>query len=235
MTFLTRSLLVALCLGGGLVRAQESNAARQAEARVARAPELAYSGFLGDYSKLRPVAGRKGLLRYANPAVDFKPYTKVMFDPVEVVLVPNPNYRGARPDVLKEMTDNLLQAFIRELEPDYQVVSSTGPDVLEVRMAITGLQLVKTSMTPFDFIPIKAAINTGRAVAGKSPRRAELSAEVEVLDAQGRRAAAAVVTRAGDKTLEQGADLTWRDVEAITAYWAKNFRHDLDAARGVQP
>jgi hypothetical protein len=235
MTFLTRSLLAAMCLGGGLVQAQESNAARQAEARAAEVPELAYSGFLGDYSKLRPVIGRKGLLRYVNPAVDFKPYTKVTFDPVEVVLVPNPDYQGVRPDVLKEMTDNVLQAFIRELEPDYQVVSATGPDVLEVRMAITGLQLVKTDATLFDILPVKAALNAGRAVAGKSPRRAELSAEVEVLDAQGRRAAAAVVTRAGDKTLQQGADLTWSDVDAITAYWAKNFRHDLDAARGVQP
>jgi hypothetical protein len=233
MTILTRSLLAALILGTSLAQAQESNAAKKAEA--ANTPQLAYSGFLGDYSGLRPVVGHKGLLKYINPETDFKPYTKVMFDPVEVYLVPNPKYKGARPDVLKQMTDDVLQAFIRNLEPDYQVVAETGPDVLRVRMAITGLQLVRTDVSGFDFLPIKAAFNAGRAVAGRSPRHAEFSAEFEVLDAQGKRAAAAVVTRAGDKTLKQGAQLTWADVDAITDYWGKNFRHELDTLRGVQP
>jgi len=233
MTILTRSLLAALILGTSLAQAQESNAAKKAEA--ANTPQLAYSGFLGDYSGLRPVVDHKGLLKYINPETDFKPYTKVMFDPVEVYLVPNPNYKGARPDVLKQMTDDVLQAFIRNLEPDYQVVAETGPDVLQVRMAITGLQLVRTGVTGFDFLPIKAAFNAGRAVAGRSPRHAEFSAEFEVLDAQGKRAAAAVVTRTGDKTLKQGAQLTWADVDAITDYWGKNFRHELDTLRGVQP
>ena len=235
MNLLTRSLLAALMLGASLVQAQESNAAKQAEAKAAKVPQLAFSGFLGDYGKLRPVEGRRGLLLYIDKTVDFAPYSKVMFDPVEVVLVPNPNYNGARPDVLKQMSDSVLQAFIRYLEPDYEVVGGTGPDVLRVRMAITGLQLVRPDPTLFDLIPLKMIVRAGRAAVDKGPRRAEFSAEFEVLDARGKRAAAAVVSRIGDERLNQGSQLTWADVDAITDYWGRNFRNGLDKLRGVQP
>ena len=42
------------------------------------------SGFLDDYSKLRPGGEDKAALRYLNPSADFSKYNKVLFEPVHV-------------------------------------------------------------------------------------------------------------------------------------------------------
>jgi hypothetical protein len=86
-------------------------------------------------------------------------------------------------------------------------------------------------MTPVDFLPIKAVFNAGRAAAGKSPDVAELTAEMEVLDSDKNRLAAVVANRKGDKTLQQGEQITWVHLQAISDYWAKTFRQRLDELR----
>ena len=86
----------------------------------------------------------------------------------------------------------------------YQIVDAPGPDVIRVRLAITGIHPVKPNLTATDFIPIKAVFNVARDAAGNAPRVAELTAEVEVLDPAGRMVAEAVATRKSDMTLPQG-------------------------------
>jgi hypothetical protein len=90
---------------------------------------------------------------------------------------------------------------------------------------------VRTNLTATDFIPIKAVFNIARDAAGESPRVAELTAEIEVLDPSGRVVAEAVSTRKGDKTLAQGENITWKDLQGIAASWAKNFRQQIDRLR----
>jgi hypothetical protein len=191
------------------------------------------SGFLGDYSKLAAVADRPGVMFYVDKTGDYRPYTKVMFDPVEVVLVPNPDYKGVQPDALKRMTDAFAAALKQALAPEYQVVAAPGPDVLRVRTAITGVQPAPTDTTAADFIPIKALFNAARSASGGSPRVAEMMVEIEILDAQGKRVAAATATRKGEEKLAQGAQVTWKDLEPIAQHWAKGFRQRLDELRGV--
>lgn len=224
--------LMALTLTAGVAYAQQPTPVTPTE-QATDAP--VYSGFLNDYADLKPAADREGILLWVNKTMDYKPYKKIMFDPVEVYLAPNPDYKGLQPDALKAMTDSFLAAFKKALEPEYQVVTTPGPDVLRVRSAITNLQAVKPALKGTDFVPIKAIYNAGRAVAGKSPKVAEMTAEMEVLDAQGLRAAAAVATRKGDQKLKQGEEVTWKELEAITTYWAKSFRDRLDRLRNPVP
>ncbi len=214
------AVLLALSLAAGSGWAQDKAAAK---------PQ--FSGFLGDYSKLQPAKDREGTLLFINKSQDYKSYTKVMFDSVEVYLTPNPNYKGLQPDTLKRMTDNVLTSFKRALEPEYQVVTAPGPDVLRVRTAITGVELVKPPMNPTDVIPVKFLFKA--ATGGFSAMVPEMSAEMEVLDAQGNRLAAAAVTRKGDQSLKQGEQVTWKELDAISSYWAKGFRQRLDELRGV--
>lgn len=194
-----------------------------------------YSGFLSDYSQLKPASDREGVLLYINKTADYSGYTKIMFDPIQVYLTPNPEYTGAQPEVLKRMTDAFYSSFLATLTPDYQMVHEQGPDVLRVRAVITGVQLGKPSLTATDFIPIKAIYNLGRDVAGSAPMVAEMTAEIEALDPDGKRLVAAVASRKGNKTLKQGDQVTWDDLESITDYWAKGFRQRLDDLRDVTP
>jgi hypothetical protein len=219
-----RTALVGLALATSVASAQDPAASK---------PQ--YSGFLGDYSKLQPVPDREGLQHFLDRSRDYRGYTKIMFVPIEVHLTPNPEYKGLQPDALKRMTDVLLGSFKKALSPDYQIVDAPGPGVLQVRTAITGVQAGKPSLNPTDFIPIKALFNIGRAAAGASPQVAEMTVELEVLDEKGARVAAAVATRKGGKSLSQRDEITWKDLQPITDYWAASFRQRLDELRGVKP
>lgn len=191
-----------------------------------------FSGFLADYSKLKPVAGIDGTLRYIDTSANLRPYNKVMIDPVQIFTNPNPEYKGLQPDALKRMSDAFQNAFVGALVGGYQVVNKPGPDVMRVRLAITGIQPTKPDLGATDFIPIKAIFNVARSAAGEAPQVAEISAEIEVLDPNGKVIGAAVSTRKGDKTVPQGEKITWKDLQAIVDVWAKNMRQHLDQARG---
>jgi hypothetical protein len=117
--------------------------------------------------------------------------------------------------------------------PAYKIVSAPGPDVMRVRLAISGVQPVSPALEASDFIPIKAVYNVGRAVAGEAPRLAELTGEIEVLDGQNRVVIAAVATRKSDQTLPQGERITWSELSPIVFTWARQFRLGIDELRGV--
>jgi hypothetical protein len=202
-----------------------------AQDQPAEAPQ--YSGFLGDYSQLQPVSGKEGVLAYVNKGVDYKAYTKVMIAPVEVWTSPSSDYKGVQPDALKRMTDNMRASFVNALKPAYPVVDQPGPGVLTVRIAITGVQPTNPPLNATDFVPIKALFNFARSASGNAPQVVEMTAEMEVLDADGKRVAEAVVTRKGNKEVAQGAEITWSQLQGITDFWGKSFRQRLDQLRGV--
>ena len=218
MKFLNGLMAFALMAAAWTVQAQDADKSQ-------------FSGFLGDYSQLQPVKDREGVLAYVNQTHDYSVYKKIRFTPVEVFLTPNPDYKGMQPDVLKQMSDGFLDSFISAFGSDYQLVKENGPDVLTIRMAITGVQLTRPAMGVTDFIPIKALYNLGRKAAGDAPMVAEMSGEVEMLDPQGKRVLAAVATRKGEKTLKQGEQITWSELQAITDYWAKNMKQRVDQLR----
>lgn len=193
-----------------------------------------YSGFLNDYSKLAPAKDREGILIYINKTADYSGYTKIMFEPVQVFLTPNPDYKGVQPDALKRMTDGFLDSFRRNLTPAYEIVHAPGPDVLQVKAAITGVQMVNPGMGVTDLVPVKAIFNLGRKATGNAPQVVEMTAEMEVLDADGKVLVQAVATRKGEKTLKQGDQITWEEMQAITDYWAKGFRQRVDQLRDVK-
>ena len=192
-----------------------------------------YSGFLADYSRLRPVPGQPGTLIYVDHSLNLRPYTKIIIDPVQVFLSENLEYRGVQPEVLLRMTDTLSSGFQKVMQNDYRVVNTAGPDVLRIRLAITNVHPVELPLKPTDFVPIKALVHAGRAAVGQSPHLVELSAEVEVLDPIGRVVMRGVSTRQGDRTLAQGDTISWADLTPILTAWANRFRESLNEARRV--
>lgn len=192
------------------------------------------SGFLSNYSILTPVEGREGIQRYIDRSAQPRQYHKLYIDPVQVFLYNDQaSYKGVQPDVLKRISDSFHGEFVNVVKNDYEIVNEPGPDVLRIRLAITGLQPVSPPLVVSDFIPIKAVFNAGRAAVGASPRLAEISAEIEVLNSQGRTVAAAVATRKSDKTLPQNDRVTWNDLKPIVGSWAKQFRQSLDEVHGT--
>ena len=101
------------------------------------APATDNSGFLDDYSELRP--GREGgfALVYRNPKADWAKYDKVLLEPVTLwrsgrqALDPVPES-----DLLRLIAD--LEAVVRRrLDTTFRTTEETGPRTLRIRLAIT--------------------------------------------------------------------------------------------------
>lgn len=228
----SRALLIILALMAGC----KSTSTETGQVGETPAAATTYtSGFLLDYSRLQPDPTREGTMVYIDKTVDIRPYTKLYFDPVTVIVAPSADNTEVPPDVILRMSDRLLESFQKALYPRYQVVSAPGPDVLRVKTAITGIQAATPSRGVTDFIPIKAAFNLAREATGTAPRVAEMKAELVLLDPKGRLVGEGTVNRKGDKNLSQGDQVTWQDLTAITEYCGKGFRNRLDQLRGEAP
>lgn len=214
--------LIALALLTGGARAQDKGGA---------APQ--YSGFLGDYARLTPNPDNPKTRRWINKDFDFKPYTQILLDPVEIWVSPTSEYKGASPDALKRMGDSFTNSFKKALQPGYTLVDKAGPGVLRIRIAITGINLVAPASNPAQFLPVVFLV---RAASGAmSAKDVVLTGEMQVLDPNNNVVAAALSTGTGDKTVEEKQTITWKELQSITDKWAGGLRSALDVARGIAP
>jgi hypothetical protein len=186
------------------------------------------SGFLDDYSQLAAVPDTPNTRRWVRKDFDFKPFQQIVIDPIEVWVNPASTYKGASPDMLKQMTDNFANSFKSALQSGYKVVDKPGPGVLRIRLAITGLTLEKPAFKPYQVLPILLI-----ARAASSEKNVVLTAEMQVLDPDNKVVGAAVSVGTGDKTIDEKQNVTWKDIQSITDAWAKRLRAGLDEARGI--
>src|SRR5262249_42743903 len=94
------------------------------------------SGFLGDYSELTPGNTDKGqaLLRYINPAANWRQYNKIILDPVVFY---GDDKSKISPDTQLALTTYFHAALEKDLAQKFQVVDQAGPGVMKLQVAIT--------------------------------------------------------------------------------------------------
>lgn len=193
-----------------------------------------HSGFLKDYGQLQSGGDDRAALTYFKPGVDFKPYTKLMFERVVVFLNPTSESREIDPTILKELIDFYQNALLEAVKDGYEVVDQPGPDVLWVRVAITDVVPSNpTANTLSSIIPIGMVVaGATKAASDANLGTGEAATEMEVLDSMTKeRLAAAVDRRQGGKSAFRGK---WVDTKQAFEYWAKRFRERLDELRGLQ-
>lgn len=192
------------------------------------------SGFIDDYSMLKPGGDDRAALVYINPDVDFKPYTKIMFERVTVMLSADADYKGIDPALFNELTVYYENALIDAVRTGYKVVDQPGPGVLRVRIAITDIKPSKpVSNTLSSIIPVGIVVaGVTKASSGDNLGTGEAATEIVVVDSlSGEQLAAAVDRRQGGKSMFRGK---WTDTKQAFDHWAKRFRQRLDEARNVR-
>ncbi len=102
------------------------------------APKASKSGFLKDYSQLRPSEKFDGAYFWENPKI--KDYKKAMVDPVVVHFAPNAEGIGIDPGKLKQLTDRATQDLMKVIAKRNQLVHNPGPGVGRLRAAITDIK-----------------------------------------------------------------------------------------------
>lgn len=183
------------------------------------------SGFLGDYSALKPVPGASGVLYYEKPNVKWKGYTKLLIDPVSVFYSPGAKDRQIQPDDLKKLTDYFRGAVIEAVQAAYPVVYQPGAGVLRIRAAIT------------DIIPANPLLNIVTTAAVFIPLDMGGAAmEAEFLDSVSNERLAAIVDRKQGSPLSPldiiGGFTKWGHAKGAFDKWAKELREALDEAHG---
>lgn len=144
-----------------------------------------FSGYLGDYSGLKKTKDELGneVLRWKSSELKPGKYKKIMLD--EVVFYPPPKETPQLSrKAIDEIRDYANEALRREVSKVAPIASQPGPDVLRMRMALTGVSTSAEGLAAYEYIPIAAIYAGVTTMTGARDREAFILAETELLDAR---------------------------------------------------
>lgn len=182
------------------------------------------SGFLGDYSQLKPPAENSTdpLLVYANPAADCRKYKSIMLDPVTLwAKEDNSSFAKLEPadrDYLLTEANKTLRETVAK--GGYPLVDQPGPDVMRIRAALTEAEKSNVMMKEVSILaPYASAAATVWAEGkGQALFTGDAAYEVEALDSvTGERLFAAVDKRVGK--MDPRNYHSWDDVVDSLKSW----------------
>jgi len=223
---ITRAIVITIALVTALVIAAACATTRQSRGTGEA------SGFLGDYSDLRKGEKDEPQLIYIRPGVDWARYEMIHIESVTL-------WRNEKTDDVPEeeqqiLTDFLYHALHEQLDQDYEIVDEPGPNVLQLRAAITEAKGSKAVMnTITSVIPQLRLLTTIVGMsAGTSVLVGKAGIEGEITDSMtGERLMAALDQRQGTKAVRGGVK-TWSDVKLATEFWAERLRKRLATLSG---
>jgi len=178
-----------------------------------------YSGFLVDYSQLKP-GPQGGVAKvYKKEGVNFNKYSKIMMDHVVFFFKDDAQEKGIDPIEMAELSHKFHKEARAAIGSAYPFVEEPGPDVMRVRVAITDLELPKKTPGMLKSI-----------MTGKGPGLGEISMEFEFLDSEtNQRIAAGVDRRTG--TMIQNLS-RFGTAEDAFKFWAGRLLLRMDEAHG---
>ena len=195
--------------------------------RAPRQP-LDVSGFLDDYSMLRPGGPDDVALVYRDPTAPWTTYDKVLFEPVTLWRSGRGSLDAVPEGDLLRLITGLENAARRHLGDDFTLVDAPGPGVMRIRLAITEARATDP------ILDVMSARADAAATKGSGPLHAETRRfieqahiEGEISDATTGRLLAAGV----DRRRRTGAlpiD-TWAEVDRALDFWASRTVARLEA------
>lgn len=125
-----------------------------------------FTGFLRDYSLLKPHPTIPDALVYWNPAIDPKQYKTVLVEPVDVHFMRRGEDNRAKPEDVaafrKYVTDELTTAISKHAA----IATEPGPNVLRCRLQVANMQFTRSlgepqyGWLPTDYVLGSANIET---------------------------------------------------------------------------
>lgn len=186
-------------------------------------PKVSYSGFLRDYSQLKPDPAAEGALTWLAPESKLRQYKKFMVDPVIVHFAPDAEGTAIAPDELKELADYFHSQVVEKLSESghYGVVKAPGPVVARLRIAITDID--KT--TP------AANIHPAMKLSGIGLGGAAMEGEL-VNSVSGERLGAVVDSQSGGRLGVTTGLKRYGHAQQVMEHWAERFVKRLDKIQG---
>jgi hypothetical protein len=199
------------------------------------AAPLNFSGFLGNYTGLRPSPDESGAWSYRKPEANFKRYTKIILDPLVIWPSQNSAYGGIDALTAWKLALAFQERMSQALAGGYVIVKEPGPGVLRLRAALTEVILERPTLaSPGPLLPLANDIllQASEKISGMNALEGEAAIEAELLDAESQeRLAAFVEKRMSSKILLTRDKDSLGPVLEIFDYWANKLRHRLDKER----
>jgi hypothetical protein len=194
-----------------------------------------FSGFLKDYSQLKPNNALDGdMLTYvsADAKKNLRSYFAIVVDPIEVYVATDADEKKVNEDSRKALTSYFQHALTNAVSDAFPMVDKPGPLTLRLRVALVGVDVggkVAAGAVGADSKPLENALNIGK-----------LGVEMELVDSQsGDRIAAAVDRTNLGAGAEVGAVNFSREEKFAAAKdafdeWAGRLRAFLDSAHELK-
>ncbi len=217
------AVLAAICMFTGC----STTTAPKENAVTGQQPPVFKSGFLGDYSQLKPGGKDKALLVYINPAARWATYKSIIVEPVRCYSTAEVSIPASDQQVLASYFYNALR---ENLAKDFTLVDKPGPGVLKLQTAITDATASKPVLrTVSVVIPQARVLNGAQSLAtGTYAFAGNTMVEGQIVDSvTGERLAAALDKRAGGMSVKAAAKWEWGDTQLAFDYWAKKISQRL--------
>lgn len=197
--------------------------------------EVTPSGFLENYSQLKPGGPGEPALIYRNPDANIGSYDQFMIENVAIWYSEEESLRELPEQDLKQLALLLKVRIIEALKNQGLTrVQQPGSGVMRIRAAITDAKKSRPILdTATTFIPQAQIVSAAkRLTLGTHSFVGRAGIEGEIVDSQsGKRLGAMVDRRAGGKTLE-GSLNSWDDVEQSFKFWAERLGYRICQERG---
>jgi len=174
-----------------------------------------YSGFLADYSQLKPSESASGepTLRWISPDYKSSQYRDVLYTPVVFYPAARPTARVSQQtlDQIRSYTDIQLKGAIATRLP---LVNQASPHTLKVRAAITAVSAENEGVQFYEVVPIAAVVASTMAASGHRTQNSELFLEIEASDAVTGKPLIRIVRKAFGKTVSNSTTpITFDDLK----------------------
>ncbi|MFT5387559.1 MAG: hypothetical protein ACI9E5_000690 [Candidatus Omnitrophota bacterium] len=175
------------------------------------------TGFLGNYSNFYPSKAYEGMLIDHAANKDIAEYQYFIIDPVLIYFTASSESVGVDRETLNELTLYFEEKLEDKLSKNYTVVTTPGPGVLRVRIAIT------------DIVPNKPYLNAHWATKVTKAGIGGASIEVEFLDSQTNERIAAVIDDRQGRSIRYHKGMTkWGYTKDALLKWATMLANYLD-------
>ena len=183
-----------------------------------------YSGFLMDYSQLKEAKSPSGVpvMRWVDPKLDIKKYTRVYIEPTQFYPKPQPTVKVPQ-STLSGITSYYDQALKREVSKSLPLATGPGPGVLVVRAAITAVSSKTEGLKPYEILPITLVAAAVSTATGIRDQETNLATEAVFLDGGTSKVVAQVVRKGSGKPLASESQvMKASDVKNVIDGWASD-------------
>jgi hypothetical protein len=169
-------------------------------------------------------------LIYAAPDVDWPAYTKIQLNPVTLWRSTDSKRTGISHKESQALTNYFYQVLYETLDKNYEMVSTPGPDTIQVTVALTKANEANVFPDVIStVVPHARLLSTLASFTTEKPLFVgEAAVETRLTDSlTGRILAAGIDQRVGNRKLTSKSFSSWGDVQNIMLFWAQRATYHL--------